>query len=728
MRAAMSMNRLLTQLILAFAGWSLVATLLPLAVGPDGGALIEAIDRRQSLLVYVGFLLVFFLWIAPVAYVRAPTRHGAWSGLVCVLLLFALVPLLFTAYISGVSAAGLVRVVLLLAGVAGVPLLLLRTFASGRVVLMCHVLGAVTLFILPGLSLYRMSVGLSNPQPWSAWSPWFHLKGIITDLAVPDVRPFLAFAVLIWGPILFLTVKRQLKPRGTRSSAAVILFLGVCWSGWNVAPVQGPFEAVSLVGQRARAGFRTPLRIMGLPADGDAVLRSSLDAVSLRGQGGTGLVLLAVGPGDRTLSLEVRGQTHALANPCEIVPEDRVLVGFYGSASAWQTHGARVREWAPEAVWVDSEALSIADQPAAWEGFDWVVISEEEARGWSGSTQEALDRYVAFGGRLVRLAEQERAPVMRGQGTVRAFVAAAPFPGQPDLPKVRRGSLLERNVVQTFAHPDWQEMDLRKLLWFAVVYHFAFLLAFLLPLFLDSKKSMGIYLVSVAFVTVVVVGLATRYLKDILLKDNQVYTQSIAVAIADGAPDGRLLMRQFLSFASMSGETRDLVLPGCRDAVVYGVSDADEPPIRSLSGEDLRVEQVTLNRTDKKRVVRVDRDVPSPFRYREVSGDLEIRLDDQPFDPLGLRSGAIKDIVLVDQGRRFSTRPTGEVGRWSLESEEAPGLPSEQDFMLRRLLGHFAPRQARFLLVQMEGVVRPDDPRNYFGFRDLGTYVVLPLP
>ena len=99
------MNGLITRLILAFVGSSLAFTLLPLLQSGGGAPLIAVLDRGASLAVYAAFLVLFGFFVLP-QFLRpdvARQRPWPWVALSGYVLLFAAIPLVFTAYISGVA-------------------------------------------------------------------------------------------------------------------------------------------------------------------------------------------------------------------------------------------------------------------------------------------------------------------------------------------------------------------------------------------------------------------------------------------------------------------------------------------------------------------------------------------------------------------------------------------------------------------------------------------------
>lgn len=722
------MNRILTKLILAFAGCSLLATFLPLANG-GGEALIPALGRDQSLLVYTGFLLLFFVWLAPPLFDGTEGRAGAMAGLTAILLVFAAIPLLFTAYISGVSAAGLLRLTALIAAIAGLPPLLMklpgRRSAGGWMAL----LGSVFLFVLPGLVLYRQSVGIES-SPWlAALSPWHRIEEIIARRQVPALWPYAAAAAAVWSPWLLSALRRR-KPAPVAASCAFLAFLaGVSASGHPEAsrPPALATELESLSGGRARPGFRTAIAVQRPGAEGEASVSSSVDSVLIQLRAGRGEAVLSVGPEDSTLRLASGAAEEVLPAPFTLAAGDAVLVAHLADPPSRRMTLEGGAPWAAGSAWIDADSASVLAHPGAYEAYDWMVVGGRTFDGLSAAVRDALLAYAALGGQLLLLGDSRDWDRACGDGRILSVAAGEPPPDHVWTSRWHRGSILDRDVVRTFAAPDWQEFNLRHLLVFTGVYHGVFLLAFLLPLLLDSRKSMGIYLVSVGFVTMLVALLAWHVLGRIFLRDNQVYTQSIALILCDGGPNERMVMRRFLSFASMSGETRDLELDGLGEAVVYGLSDADAPVLREVDGHRLLIHRVELDRYRGKRVVRIDSDAPRLISASVTEDSATVVLEDGRADPWGLRRCRLLDGVVIEGGRR-EARFEFDGGATGRRTPADAGAPEPgQDIMLRRLLGHFGRRHARYLLLRFEGLPRPDDGASYFWSRDLGAFAVVPL-
>ena len=104
------MNRLITRLILGFVGTSLLVVLVPLLQSGSGAPLVAFLTRESSLVFYASFLTIFLGFVLPAFMARdtAARPVAAWGAVAAYVLLFAAIPLVFTAYISGVSIDGLI--------------------------------------------------------------------------------------------------------------------------------------------------------------------------------------------------------------------------------------------------------------------------------------------------------------------------------------------------------------------------------------------------------------------------------------------------------------------------------------------------------------------------------------------------------------------------------------------------------------------------------------------
>lgn len=716
------MNRLVTGLILVFVGLSLLVNLLPLVQVGGDGPLVAGLGRRKSLVLYAGFLVVFLLFILPAFMARDPRqrRMAPWTAVTAYLVFFAALPLTFTAYISGVHVRGLLCVGGLCAAAGGAALACRRLF-PGRGCRASWTLGALTCFVLPALALYLESLGRPVPGWLAEASPmvWIHRLG--ARQLQPPPLPFLVLPAVLWGAGLL----PRRGSRGRSRTAALAVVCSLAAPGAVRAPeaagdgMQAQAQVVSLAGGVARAGYRTPLEVT-LPARrGTAVVRVGSWAARIPADGRSHTVLALPGPDDHEVVIQGAGLAQVHPLPVELVSGEVTLVARLDPGTrSLGTGSAEVRV-------VRLDPGRRPRLPGALEAFDVVVVGADQAEG-----RADLFRDAALGRTLVILGPAGVPLARRAHGLgliLRGDPAASPA-WLSELPE-RPPAAVDPGLVRSFAHPDWEEMDLAPVMIFAGVYHLAFLLAFLLPLTLDSRKALGVYLASVGFVVVVVGVLAFHVLDTIFLKDNQVYTQSIALLVDPPEGEPLTVTRQILCFASLSQETRDLSFAPGADLLAYRPAPARSPGAWGRAGGRRVLHGVLLDRRLHKRVVRRDHVGPRVLDvYADPGRPGAYRLEARPGvpDPLGLRAAEPREAVLVKaSGWTRALEPAGpdrlvpvQGGRGRLTHEA----------FVRYLLGHFTQPRRPFLLVRFTGLRRPDDPQRYLGVRDLGAYLLVPLP
>lgn len=714
------MNGIITRLILTFAGSSMAFTLLPLLESGNGAPLIAVLDRERSLVVYAAFLVLFAAFVLPafLAMDHERARRWPWVAVVGYVMVFAAIPLIFTAYISGVSVHGLVPIGALCAMAMGVPLALRRCLGPQHGSLACSVAGALLLFGLPGVALYLESVGRTPPS-WIApisIPHWLHRFATLRE--VPESPwPFMVCMIVPWA-IGAGSLGRSV--RRAAATSAIALALGAL-PGWMTAdtaagpgiPARAPaIKVQSLVQGVGRPGLRTPLAVTLPAGPGSAVISAGVDAVRVPRDGATHRILLVPAEGARRLRVVTDdGVVEEVPLPVTLI-EDRVLVAVLGSFDV------------ENGVLLDPDALPT--EHGALEAFGVIVVAPNEWERLTPPRREALLRWTALGGRLVR--EHPTPDVDRAVGAGRdvSLTGGALFPATPAF----QSTALDGELTRTFEAPDWQKKDLSDLLWFAAVYHLAFLAAFLLPLLLDSRKAPAVYLMSVGFVVLVVAGFAWQVLGEIFLKDNQVYTHAITVMVADDGPSPRVASRQFLSFASMSSEDRSLKFAEDADLVVYQSPFTPRNVVRRVDPDAVVLEDVHLDRYRHKLVVRVDREAPLPLALdgdpRSATG-VRLAFREGVPDTLGLREATVDAAWQVESGR--ITRRLAPSGDRLVPAADgaAPGLPPEVHLHVRKLLGHFAPARDSWLLVRWADLPRADEARDWLWSRDLGGWLLLPL-
>ena len=204
-----SVNRLITGSILSFVVLSLAVVLLPLLGSEEGEPLLRLADRSSSHVLYACFLVVFLVLVLPGSMDRDADRRRVvpWASLTAYVLLFAAIPLIFTAYISGVSRSGLLSVAGICAAAGGLPLVL-RRLIGARAGLLCWILGSLLLFAVPATVLYLESLGRAVPTALSV-----HLAAGVAPSTRPAAAGSLGMALRDGG-------RRAVAPRARSPRAA----------------------------------------------------------------------------------------------------------------------------------------------------------------------------------------------------------------------------------------------------------------------------------------------------------------------------------------------------------------------------------------------------------------------------------------------------------------------------------------------------------------------------
>src|SRR5262249_6734029 len=121
-----SRNRSISAFVAAFALLSFVASVVPLLPqGGSGASLLPGLERGTSFGAYAIFLLLFVFFFLPAAFRRDPGRGLVpWAPLAAFALLFASIPGITSAYISGVARPQALFIAGLVACACAVTLLL----------------------------------------------------------------------------------------------------------------------------------------------------------------------------------------------------------------------------------------------------------------------------------------------------------------------------------------------------------------------------------------------------------------------------------------------------------------------------------------------------------------------------------------------------------------------------------------------------------------------------
>jgi hypothetical protein len=689
------MNRVITRWIVAFAALSTLLMLLSVITREGGQALLSWLPRERALMACATLLILFPLYALPGVLLRSEREsRTVATGLLLDTLIFSAVPLVFAAYISAVSAHGLLRLALLIAGVGALPLALVRLgFVTERLRWLMGIV-ATCILLLPVLTLLVVAAQApSLSAVFEAISPLDWARRIAIAREVPALAPFIIFAGVSWGIALL--------PR--RKSAAVALV------GCSVAILLSPPQAVEwrMLGSfPVRGGVRVPVELKA-PTAGDTCL------LTQSGQ---------------TLTIPADGAVHhALMTVTDPAAWARVAQGASASdvPPPWVRQDsndpvrARLSPSAVQGAWLDERALALG--PAALEALDVLVLEDARFQELSVAHRGCLRTATACGLLLVlEHAAQESAEAIGTGVLLRTRGTAA---GESRFHSWRKPefSLADREFLDTVAPLGWQELDMRAVFWFTLAYHAAFLAAFLLPLLLDAHKAPRVYLASVTFVVLVVALGGYRVLKSIFLKDNQVYTQSVALMVGEARPGADVLLRRFHAYASMSAEQCGLAFP-----------EGTEPLL--VAGDALRAGVVRpdlhrahwtlgLDRHEGKALARVDDLLPVPWLIRPDGAGFHC---ERVPHPSPLAEARITGAFLVDQGRvmqQFAMR-----GERLVPSDEVTLFPPGAEGAFRKLQGRYGLAMPRHLLVAFEGVARADVDEDWLVARDAGCYWMIPVP
>lgn len=719
-------NVLVTRFTLSFALVSGAASLLPLFAASWLAEPPRGLDRGASLAWYLPTLCIFFGVVATGGLLRAPGKSiRTFAVLFLYAGLFAALPAVVAAYVSGVTAADLGRAAAAPACVAGLALLS-RALDGSRGVKLFVALFLLFAVAVPGVALAAYAAGVATPFARLAeLSPTAYVWKIATRRPAEGAAAWWIVAAAAWAAL-------PIVARFGRKAAAVgLAALTAGFAGPFAAPAS-PQDDVRLeapYGPWTRAGGRTRLRASVPRATGRVEWRFRTETRTEPADGAARefSVVLAAGETDVVLSGPEGDRRVPLPVAAAGLESPLVLVRNVAGGAA-----ARVLA-APPSSW------SVAEVPpgfaaAAAEVFDVVVIDAPIYADLPDTERAEYDRFAAFGGALVVIDPNAAAgpPTIRPDGEGRRVVVRSG--DELDATKLRRRPVdyLDPALRSVFLRPDWARVDLTSLAWFLVLYHAAFLLAFLLPWRLDAHKSSVVYLVSTGFVLVAVVFGGRAVLRSFFLRDNQTATQSFTAATVDctASTPRRAVVRQWRSYASMSGERRDLVVGGPGTGVYRAAGDA---PFRvSEDAEAFRLADVELDRFQKNVLVREDRDERAPLDLvleRSATGETAriVPIADAD-DRAGFRLAAFDAAWLLDgQGGAVpgTLDPDGSF-RFEAGKPAAGGPPIEVRSAVAR---SSPPAEAagggrRRVVVTGRGLRRFDDVRGYFNVEDRGFCLV----
>jgi hypothetical protein len=692
-------NRPISTFVAAFAACSLAASVMPLLTrGED--SVIPALDRGTSFAVYSVFLLLFAFFVLPGLLQREAGRAlGPWWALAALALLFGSIPGVVSAYISGVASPQALFVGALVASAcAGV--ILLRAALGALAVPVTFAIGALTLFVVPAIEALCWSTGTKMAVPIGIVSVVGWLRRFAFLREPVDPRWMIGVASALWIAVV------AVASAGRRSRVAAFGLLGIP-AVFALGHAPPDVRIVPLLGPVARAGARIPVAVTATGGGGQVEVAFRTEALRVPADGRARTALVVLEAGESEAEVVSGADKIRVPLPLKWVEPARPLVAILSGGGGEEIRAAL---GASEVVAVDLSALP--PLPGALEVFDAIVVRPLQLdalrpelrallRGWAMLNRGLV--VVGAGGAETR----ESWPGARTVGSLEELAAL-------DLRRRLDPDPFDPTLKNLFAKPDWQALDLTGLVVFLLLYHGAFLAAFLLPLLLDSHKSTVVYLVSVGTVMIVVVLAAWWSLRQFFLRDNQVYTQSLTwMSVAPGGTGA--VARQFRCYASMSGERRDFGWGADRDLVDY--RDAG-PPDRVLDlSEPRRLDDVWLDRFQAKLLVREDLAMSPPLVLVREDGGYRVRpVPDVP-DPLGLRASHLAEAVVLEADG--SVRAASLEGQRVVLLETAPGRPA-LDPITRALIGRFRPAPSgRAVVIRARGLVRLDDTTGFFKTADL---------
>jgi hypothetical protein len=684
-------NRPISTFVATFAILSLAASALPLVTHGGGQSLVPALERGATFTVYCVFLLVSVFFILPAAFRKDEGRGLVpWAPLAAFALLFAAVPGVVSAYISGVARDPALFLAGLIAFACAVVVLLRAAFGRFAVVL-SFALGCLLLFVAPAAEAFAWSTGTRLAFPLSDVSPIAWVRRVALERQPVDPRAMIIAAGAAWTLVVLAAAVR-----GRRGAAVALSALAILPVAFE-APAAPEITVRPLLAATVRAGARVPFAIALKGATGEATIAFRSESVRVPADGSTSTVLLVLAPGESECEASVGGQKIRVPLPVRFTDAAKALVGAAGAASLAES----VATVLPAAEVVPIDLFAAPPVPGALEAFDAIVIGEVDWNALPTERRTQLRDYGALGGSL--------------------RVVATPWSlKSEDLRRPLGPNAFDPTLTGLFARPDWQALDLSKLLLFLIAYHGAFFLAFLLPLGLDSHKSTAVYLVSVGTVMVVVVLASWWSLKQFFLRDNQVYTQALTFVSAP-AEDGKAVVRQFRCYASMSGESRDFPWDPTRDLVAYRDPSAQGRVLATSPSR--RLDDVWLDRFQSKLLVREDLVVDAPLELVADGAGFRVDRTAKGSDPLGLRTCTLTAAAVIGEdgsiraatvdGNRIMPRDKPDQGG------DVPGF----DGFARALLGRFRKGAhaggRQLVVVRAAGVRRLDDVTGFFHVADL---------
>ncbi|HYC76599.1 MAG TPA: hypothetical protein VEI02_03125 [Planctomycetota bacterium] len=749
-------NRLVTRFVMGFAAISCAASLAPLvAVDVFGRRAPAGFGRDASLACYLAALLLWAGAVLPGGFARdRGARLTPWWALIAFAGMFAAVPAVVAAYVSGVAAPDLAGLAAIPATVAGAALLL-RAALGARAPFVIVALTGLLLVAAPGVVFVCDMLGARPPGlAWLDATPAVAAWRGATRRGPVHATPWMIAAAATWAAAPFVARRARAKASSTPASVAVSVVAVVAL----VAPAfsaGGAFAATSTIdagasadaptfaaplGPWTRAGARTPVVMSATGGEGATTVALRTEVRLVPADGAEHAWTATPRADDVDFEVTRAGATVRRPLPFAAADPARLLVAVGAGVDAGAVRAAAAAAGRPlEVVALSAEAsrpeeICARFGPAAYESFDVLALLEPASDAPAASARRAaVERYAALGGTAAWVGGGSAPARPFGQGRLArardaSEIAAAAAPR-------RRSDPFDATLLSLFARPDWQRLDLTKLTWFLLAYHAAFVAAFLLPWRLDGHKTSAVYLASVGFTLAATAFGARAVLRCFFLRDNQVYTQAFTLATFDGAGDTRRhVLRQYRCFASMSGEERDLPIPPGRDVVVYRDPSRPAHVFDETPGSE-GLADAPLDRRRAKVLMREDVTGPPPLRLEADAVDgarrLRLRPEAAAEDPTRLRLAAPRAAwVLEPDGRVTPGRPDGDGYVFDGGPRTGDDLPAEVRALLGRYASGFdgAPPPGPRAVFLVDGAARLDGTEGYFHVEDRGAALVFELP
>jgi hypothetical protein len=725
-------NRRITWLILGFAFLSLAASVLPLLPGIGRILPFELLERRGALTLYAVFIVCYMAMVFPttlIASKKDATKKDlnrqliGWWWVGSFMLGFSGVPLFVLAYIAGVSLKGVFAVLLWAGAFHGLATLWPRLFGfRSRPILV--VANFLLLVVWPTLSRFGELFGA---EPKSS-TPMSLIVGITRDFDEPDlIRPGILM-VLIYAALWVLCFAKS-KSGGLKVMilAASAMALAFTSTGNPPGPLDRAFVSaqsvpvLSLTQGHHVSGRAFPLRLSGKPGQEIVVDISGRDEIRWMCPS-TGIrsawVFPSLQPGDDRIQIKSNDGAKIAEIQLQPLSLQKSLVLFLGCPSQSNTNS-----W----VAIAHEGLMPLEDDLGYDPFGAIVCPSHFYLGLGAPQRKAVDVWTHGGGTLVLLDAQDDSAESVGLGQlVRTKGKDLPPEFRPD-DRARHAE--EANLYSDFLLPDWGQVDLSGLLLFLGIYHAVFYVIFLLPLVLDSKKSLGVYLCSVGFVLTLCVGGAYYTLKQTFLTENQILQQNICTWRLPTKKGASVQLHQESCFASFNGQPETLTFQMSDSPRLVHATGAPVGVKMTLSpdGQELELRELHLDRFAGKQVLKLARAADSPFVVESVGRAVKLRPQSGAKDDFGLLTARMRAAFYRHEGRLYPAQMRGNVIEVDPKSDSLiwQGV-IPQDLrdanivpFLRYSLGRHAGRKENVLVILLEGAKGLHDGDKYLARRDI---------